>query len=299
MLSGTSSRPSMVLRTMGGTRIDRTGDEADDGTEAEQQQQRDQIGERRHGLHQIHGRVDGAASPGIAVAENADPEADADGERHRQQHQRQRVHALPPVAGEENVEQRHEREQRQPPALRAIGDRRDEHDADRPGQPGKPVLDGPHGKIEKLGDQPEERLDHRQNDVQHGVEAACEGHGPGCRVGHQPGLSDGLPGAEQCQRADREPGQHRGIRASCGRLRKSSSAAVVMARLRLRSDVASTASAVSASSTPTHAPSAPAMPKPLAAPGEPRHQLLERRIRGDLFEAAAASAIPRLRDRPP
>ena len=53
IVSGTRSSPSIRVAHHRRRRIDRAGDQPDHRSKAEQQQQRDEIGESRHGLHQV------------------------------------------------------------------------------------------------------------------------------------------------------------------------------------------------------------------------------------------------------
>ena len=98
--------------------VDRAGDQADDGAEPEQEEDRNEVGECRDRLHQIEGRLDDSIEPFEAERENAEEQAEADGDRHRDGDQRKRGHALVPVADNHHVAERDRSEYREPPSLR-------------------------------------------------------------------------------------------------------------------------------------------------------------------------------------
>jgi hypothetical protein len=67
--------------------IKRAGDQADHGAETEEQQEGNEIGEGRHGLHQVEACLNGAPQSRVPVTERAEAEANHHGDRHCEQDQ--------------------------------------------------------------------------------------------------------------------------------------------------------------------------------------------------------------------
>ena len=186
--------------------IEHAGDQPHDGPEAEQQQDRQQIGEGRHRLHQIQGRCDDPLRTLRVKGQRAEPEADGHRRRHRDRDQGKRIHRLAPVADDHHVEDRKEGERRQPPARDGIGREGQQGQRDRPGQPVQQVAYGLHRHFDRCRYGPERHAERLHAPGHEHVEPGRDRHDPLGRVFDQP--ADGVAIRQQNQGQQDEAGRN-------------------------------------------------------------------------------------------
>ena len=89
---------------------------AGDRPEAEQEEDRHQIGEDRHGLHQVEDRPHRPLERRPAIAGEAEEQAAGDADRHRDQDRGERQHRALPLAEDGEIEEADADQHGEPPA---------------------------------------------------------------------------------------------------------------------------------------------------------------------------------------
>ena len=166
--------------------IEDARDQSHHGPEAEQEQNRQQVGEGGHRLHQVERRGEDSLRALRVERERAQRESDPYRARHRDCDQRQRVHRLGPVADDEHVEDREEREHRQPPPRDRPRHESQHGKRDRPGQPVQQLAHRGHRHVDCGRERAEGRADRVHAPLHEHVEPRRDRHHPGVGVLDEP-----------------------------------------------------------------------------------------------------------------
>ena len=191
-------------------RVDGARDHAHHGSEPEQEEDRNQVGEGRHRLHQVETGFDDPVGPIGPIAPDPEAEAQRHGQGHRDPDQGQGVHALGPVAGDHHVEERGGGEDREPPPGGAERQRRERGQGRRPGQPLQQALELGHGPFEQPGEDIEQPFEGPHEPIHGRIDRVRDRLASRGGRGREPSHRRAHAQDERSQDADRGPGDEKG-----------------------------------------------------------------------------------------
>ena len=179
----------------------------------EEQQHRDQVREGRHRLHQVQGRLDHPAQQPVLVRGHPDHQTDHHRERDRETDQGQGEHRLVPIADDQDVRERREREDGEPRPSRKPGQQQDRADGERPGHPEEQRARVDERLVEHPGDSAEEPADMFDQPRHERVDPLAQRHDVPARVFEKPGVfvaqREQKDGGGPHRDPDRETGRER------------------------------------------------------------------------------------------